>query len=251
MRLFSVVIFAFACSNQKPAADDDFSDLQSLDQKSDAFSSKMRNLGALDEGQTRKVYYTSSPLYRGYTLDGSGPVDLWVRSTTGDAVAWLLDSKFHIVKKNDDAGDTTYDAHLAGNIPADATLPWYLVMRDYDKTSGWFSVERGSQLACDGSGRIGTIPDECIDDGGANGVGDSLEIYCFKGTTRFCLSGESCPWRDHLPRTDDGRTCSHAGLGVDGSGETTDHDYMANAWCQEWNGHARYICSPDGHISFR
>jgi hypothetical protein len=251
MRLFSVLIFAFACNAPKPAADDDFSELAALDQKSDAFSSKMRNLGSLDEGQPRRVYYTSSPLYRGYTLDGAGDVDLWVSSSTGDALAWLLDSKFHIVKKNDDADETTYDAHITGTIPAGATLPYYLVMRDYDKTSGWFSVERASQLACDGSGRIGTIPDECIDDGGANGVGDSLEIYCFKNVARFCLTGESCPWRNRTPRSDDGRTCSHAGLGVDGSGEAEDHDYMANAWCSQWKGHDRYDCSPEGRISFR
>ena len=193
MRLFSVLIFAFACNAPKPAPDDDFTGLAALDQKSDAFSSKMRNLGSLDEGQTRRVYYSSSPLYRGYTLDGSGAVDLWVRSTTGDAVAWLLDSKFHIVKKNDDADQTTYDSHISSDIPADATLPYYLVMRDYDKSSGWFTVERGSQLGCDGTGLVATIPDECMDDGGANAINVNLEIYCFKGTARFCLSGESCP----------------------------------------------------------
>jgi len=249
MRLFTVLLLV-GCANQKQIPDDDFSELATLDQKSDAFSSKMRNLGSLDEGQTRRVYYTSSPLYRGYTLGSTGPVDLWVTSDSGDALAWLLDSKFRIVKKNDDADETTYDSHITAQIPDDATLPYYLVMRDYDKTSGWFSVERGSQLTCEGSGRIGTIPDECMDDGGANGVGDSMEIYCWKGVTRFCLTGESCPWRK-TPRSDDGRTCSHAGLGVDGSGESTDHDYMANAWCKQWNGHSRYLCSPDGQISFR
>ena len=77
----------------------DFTDLASLDQKSDAFSSKMRNLGALDDGQSRRVYYTSSPLSRGYTLDASGPVDLWVRSDSGDALAWLLDSEPHREEK--------------------------------------------------------------------------------------------------------------------------------------------------------
>jgi hypothetical protein len=251
MRLIFLATFAFGCNAPKQIPDDDFSELATLDQKSDAFSSKMRVLGSLVEGQTRKVYYTSSPLYRGYTLDGTGPVDLWVRSSTGDAVAWLLDNKYHVVKKNDDADATTYDAHITSEIPADATLPYWLVVRDYDKASGWFNVERASQLACDGSGRIDTIPDDCMDDGGASSAGDSMEIYCFKGVTRFCLSGESCPWRNHTPRTDDGRTCSHAGLGVDGSGNADEHDYMANAWCNKWHGRERYECSPDGQISFR
>ena len=113
----------------------------------------------------------------------------------------------------------------------------YLVMRDYDKQQGWFTVSRTSSLQCSGSGRIGTVSDECMDDGGANGVGDSMEIYCFKNVTRFCLTGEKCPWRDNLPRSDDGKTCSHAGLGIDGSGEAQDHDYMAHAWCKQWQRH--------------
>ena len=175
---------------QKQFPDDDFTDLASPIEKSDAFSSKMRNLGALDDGQSRRVYYTSSPLYRGYTLDASGAVDLWVRSESGDALAWLLDSKFHVVKKNDDADANTYDAHITAQIPSGATLPYYLVMRDYDKQQGWFTVSRTDiPPQCSGSGRIGTISDERMDDGGANGVGDSMEIYCFKNVTRFCLTG--------------------------------------------------------------
>jgi hypothetical protein len=249
MRLLCALMLV-GCAGQKQIPDDDFADLAAVDQKSDAFSSKLRILGPLVEGQTRKVYYTSSPLYRGYTLDGSGAVDLWVRSTSGDALAWLLDSHFHVVKKNDDADDTTYDAHIAAEIPADATLPYYLVMRDYDKASGWFSVERAA-ASCSGSGLVATVPDDCMDDGGANAAGDSLEIYCFEQVPRFCLSGESCPWRDHSPRSDDGRTCSHAGLGIDGSGGPQDHDYMAHAWCSQWQGHQWYDCSPDGKISFR
>jgi hypothetical protein len=249
MRYLFVLLIA-GCAGQKQFPDDDFTDLASVDQKSDAFSSKMRFLGSLAEGQTRKVYYTSSPLYRGYTIDQEGPVDLWVRSSSGDALAWLLNSTFHVVKKNDDADDTTYDAHIKGEVPSSATLPYYLVMRDYNQDSGWFSVTR-SAASCSGSGRIGTIPDECMDDGGANGVGDSLEIYCFKGVPRFCLSGEKCPWRDRSPSSDDGATCSHAGLGIDGSGEAQDHDFMAHAWCNQWQGHETYDCSPDGQISFR
>ena len=90
-----------------------------------------------------------------------------------------------------------------------------------------------------------------MDDGGANAIDDNLEVYCYKGVTRFCLSGESCPWRNRNPRSDDGRTCSHAGIGVDGSGGPEHPDYMAHAWCNQWNDHLWYDCSPEGKISFR
>jgi hypothetical protein len=241
MRTF-LLLFLIGCAPQKSDPTDDFSSLGDL--KSDSFSSKMRILGPLDDGETRKVFYTSSPLYRGYTLEGGGPVDLWVRSETGDAVAWLLDDKFRIVHKNDDADSTTYDAHLKGTLPGDRTF--YLAMRDYDSQKGWFTVERTAQqpLACAGSGLVATIADECMDDGGANAIGDSLEVYCFKGTARFCLSGEACPWRGHNPKRDDGTTCSHAGLSGDGV------DFMTHAWCSQWQGHDWYACSSAGQISF-
>lgn len=51
-------------------------------------------------------------------------------------------------------------------------------------------------MYCEGIGKIDTIPDQCIDDGGANGGSDNLEIYCYNNLIRFCLSNESCPWRE-------------------------------------------------------
>jgi hypothetical protein len=55
------------------------------------------------------------------------------------------------------------------------------------------------------------VPDDCINDTGITAVGDSLEVYCLDNVMRFCLSGESCPWRDGTsPPTDS--TCSPSGL---------------------------------------
>src|SRR5258706_315872 len=118
-----------ACAPPKQALVEDFSNLAELDQKSDAFSTHMRLLGSLDPGQSREVYYTSSPKFRGYVIEGSGPADLWVRSRSGkgDAVAWLLDSRFAILKVNDDADASTYDAHLTATLTAGKT--YYLVVR--------------------------------------------------------------------------------------------------------------------------
>ncbi len=98
-----------------------------------------------------------------------------------------------------------------------------------------------NSLACSGAGLIHVIPDECMNDGGGSGVGDSLEVYCFNHVARFCLSGEYCQWRSGFPSTDDGTTCERSGLGS---------DYMANAWCEYWNGHANYYCSSSEQIYF-
>ncbi|HTJ42765.1 MAG TPA: hypothetical protein VL463_11765 [Kofleriaceae bacterium] len=246
-----VLAMLLAGCAEKAIPDEDFSDLGSLDVKSDSFSKRMRFLGTLDPGQTRRVYYTSTPKFRGYTITGAGPVDLWVRSTKNDAVAWLLDSKFKIVAKNDDADDTTYDAHITATLAANKT--YYLAMRDYDSASGWFSVSRGGDddLACDGDGSIATIPDECMDDGGRNGVGDALEIYCVNGITRFCLSGESCKWRSGAPAHDDGTTCSRAGLGT-ATPESDQYglDFMAHATCSEYQQHEWYYCDADAQMHF-
>ena len=253
--VFAWVVLAAmtACAADKTPVDDDFSDLSGVDLKSDAFSSKMRFLGALDEGQTRKVYYTKTPKFRGYTITGSGPVDLWVRSSTGDAVAWLLDSKFKIVAKNDDADAQTYDAHITASIKAGKT--YYLAMRDYDQASGWFSVSRAGgadpTLACTDPNATELVPDACMDDGGANGVDDALEIYCVNGISRFCLSGETCPWRNGAPSHDDGTTCSRAGLGT-ATPESDQYglDFMAHASCKQWNGQELYYCDASGQIHF-
>ena len=99
-----------------------------------------------------------------------------------------------------------------------------------------------SKLSCRGTGKIFEVPDSCINDGGVNAAGDSLEIYCVCNRARFCLSGEACPWRIPTVETaDNGRTCSRAGL---------TSSYMANGWCNLWRNHTQYDCCYDGFIGF-
>ncbi len=99
-----------------------------------------------------------------------------------------------------------------------------------------------SKLDCKGKGKIFEIPDPCMNDGGIDYVGDSLEIYCICNRARFCLSGEACPWRNVTTNIEDnGQTCSQAGL---------TSSYMANAWCNLWRNHANYNCCPGGFIGF-
>jgi hypothetical protein len=53
-------------------------------------------------------------------LTGAAPtLSIWVRSSDGgDAVAWLLDAKYHVLASNDDADDSTLDSHLTYDLPA-------------------------------------------------------------------------------------------------------------------------------------
>ncbi len=67
-------------------------------------------------------------------------------------------------------------------------------------------------LSCTGSGPIFFYGDGEVDDGGSTRNGDGLEVFCFNGIARFCLTNETCPWRAGPPAVDDGRSCSSAGL---------------------------------------
>ena len=108
------------------------------------------------------------------------------------------------------------------------------------------SVDEGfsstcEDILCDDEGLIWEIPDDCLDDGGSSSGGDGLEVYCYWGLARFCLTGERCQWRDGAPSSDDGTTCEDSGLST---------DYMANAWCEEYDGHTEYYCDDDEQIYF-
>ena len=82
-----------------------------------------------------------------------------------------------------------------------------------------------NKIPCWGQGLIQRVDDGCMDDYGASVSGDSLEIYCYGGAKRFCLSGELCPWRNLKSAACSAlfelATCSVGGLG----GKD-----MANAW---------------------
>ena len=96
-------------------------------------------------------------------------------------------------------------------------------------------------LECRGDGLIHVVADECMHDGGTNASGDTLEIYCYGGTARFCLSGEECPWRE-APYIGGDATCSHAGL---------DEEWMATAWCDGWSGFHDFACTESGQIKLQ
>lgn len=91
-----------------------------------------------------------------------------------------------------------------------------------------------NRISCSGHGLIETIHDGCMHDFGASASGDNLEIYCFNGAKRFCLSGELCPWRNQRSPACSAMfelaTCSVGGL----SGTN-----MADAWGADYRCHRR------------
>jgi hypothetical protein len=127
MKILALLALA-ACG--KPPTDDDFSQL-GPDTKSDAFSSHMKILGTISPGGSARVHYSNPPKYRGFTLEAPASLaaDVWVRSTNGDAMVWILDDKNHVVAKNDDASSGTTDAHVTATLAAGS---YTIALREYD-----------------------------------------------------------------------------------------------------------------------
>ncbi len=159
--LASALVFA-ACTQAKTPVDDDFSALSGQDDKSDVFSHRMKVVGSLSYGTASPwTRYTRTPRYRAVTFTGTGEdrVDAWVRSSDGgDAVAWLLDKNFRVLAANDDADETTYDAHLSLTLPPGPSAKHYIVWRDYDLRPADFIV----QLEGAGAGPSCTLDSQCV-----------------------------------------------------------------------------------------
>ncbi len=97
-------------------------------------------VGTLAEGETKSVVYTKTPAYRALRLDltAGAKVDLWVRSTGGDAQAWLLGSKFQTLSSNRDASATDTNAHIVQTVRTGGT--YYLAFREEKGRNATFDV---------------------------------------------------------------------------------------------------------------
>jgi len=141
-----IATLTLACTDGgKPDVNEDFSDLAMMNQKADFFSSKLKLLGTLEDGDTTSIKYTKTPRFRGYDFvaEAGDVVDVWVRSSRGDALAWVVDGNFDVIAKNDDADETTYDAHLTVTLPESGTEDgrYYLIFRDYNVETRYFDIE--------------------------------------------------------------------------------------------------------------
>ncbi len=112
-------------------------------------------VGSLQTGQTSNpIAYTSTPRYRALSfiaLKGDR-LDVWVRSTNGDAFAFLTTSDFKTIATNDDADASTHDAHLSAVATQAGTH--YVVFRERDLEPASFRVtltKNGSATAVPGA----------------------------------------------------------------------------------------------------
>jgi hypothetical protein len=73
-----------------------------------------------------------------FTGNRGDSVDIWVRSSNGDAVATVVDAAQTTLTTNDDADCTVSDSHLVLTLPADGA--YQIVFRDYDWKRASFQV---------------------------------------------------------------------------------------------------------------
>lgn len=168
------------------AVDDASEDAQVAESESELSALRMQQLGTIASGTPRTASYTSSPLYRAYTFSAKkgDKVDVWVRSSSGDAVAYILRATYSTVVRNDDASGATRDAHLSTTLKADGT--YYIVFKEAKGKSADFTVSFTNDAK--GSGDAGPRNDDAFDP--ASCSGDSLDFVSkfSPGATEAVLS---------------------------------------------------------------
>ncbi|MEI8249149.1 MAG: hypothetical protein WCG07_01485, partial [Candidatus Taylorbacteria bacterium] len=127
-----------------------------------------------------------------------------------------------------------------------STTAGAVLVNDGRGNASWGALSAAPSTECTGSGLVHVIPDAEMNDNGRSGGNDSMEIYCRNGVARWCLSGESCPWRSNIASADS-KVCSASGL------NTGNHDpsntsmiLMTSAWGDLWQPYTVYYCSTDG-----
>jgi hypothetical protein len=96
-------------------------------------------IAPLGYGQTSKVVKTRGDYgwYR-FTGHAGDDVEIAVRSSDGDAVAFVLDQNDDVIAADDDVDALTSDAHVSTVLPADGT--YYIAFREYSFAPAGFTV---------------------------------------------------------------------------------------------------------------
>jgi hypothetical protein len=154
--LASLLLLLAGCSSSSGKAPANEEALHGA-QLSSIFASGTQVLGSLSYGQrSASVPYSDPPRYRGFTFEGStgDAVSIWVRSSNGDAIAWLLDASYQVIAKNDDADRTTLDSHIEATLPVNAT--YFIVFREFELGAATFQVQldRGAGVGHSVSGTV-------------------------------------------------------------------------------------------------
>jgi len=122
-----------------------------LEETSQGFSRRQLSIaGSLAYGQTSAATRNKEFLrYSAYEFAGNAgdELDVWVRSTTGDPVAWILDADLRPLAWNDDASRFDANAHIVMTLPEKASGTHYIVVRDFWLTKMTFRVTLGGKRA--------------------------------------------------------------------------------------------------------
>ena len=99
------------------------------------------SISSISYGKTSKAIKVKANTYGWLQFTGNigDDVDVWVRSTNGDAVAFVLDANDSPLASNDDASKSTTDSHVTAMLPADGT--YYIAFRDYYYSAATFTVQ--------------------------------------------------------------------------------------------------------------
>lgn len=150
-----------------------------------------RYLGKLQNGQTRTAYYYNQPLYRSYGFDAKGgdEVTIDVRSTYGDAVAWITDAKYRGLAFNDDASRETWDAKVQYKVPeGQPSRSYRIVFRDYDTLDATFAVT----LAVKSAPATCTYEDQQYTEGDSFGASDGCNTCACDATGSVACTEMEC-----------------------------------------------------------
>jgi hypothetical protein len=196
----SILLFVMAgCGGKEPVVED-FTELASLDEKSDRFTSRFRVVGSLAYGDSESWDYRNPPRYPAFKFYGrkGDPVSIDVHSGR-DAVAFLLDGSYNIVGYgDDDLEHDTLDAHIETTLRS--TGSHYIAFREYYARSTAFRVvlKSGPDKVCSYDGTSYSEGESFPSLDGCNTCtcGADGSVPC---TKRLCDSCDQ-PGRDYVSR---------------------------------------------------
>ncbi len=131
---FTLIGGAAACTSVNVAKDE-----VSAEATGEALTS-VTNLGTITSGQSKTFKYDSTPTYRAlsFAAKANDKASIDVKSSDGDAVTWLIDSKDKIIGFNDDANRNTFNSHIDATIATAGT--YRIVVREYAYTKATFTA---------------------------------------------------------------------------------------------------------------
>ncbi len=156
--MLSALVLLAACDTGVNL-DDSFDGLADLDEKSDAFSYRVKKEGSLQYGETsHELTYLGEPRFSEVSFAGkSGDhVDIAVRSQNGDPRTWLLDGSYRVLTYNDNESESRTNSRIRIKLPSSKNDIYRIVFRECALQPATFVVAL--------KGPVPAGPTECAND---------------------------------------------------------------------------------------